>query len=765
MKLSVNRLFENKTPIGSARAYSEGWDNQDLSVGDLAAVINRGWAISAQYEGGIRKTHNFKCAGFLAADFDGGLTLTDARNSEFIQQYASLLYTTPSHQLDGIDRFRAVFELPYAIENADVWSNALKGLAHTVGSDMAATDGARLFYGSLGSNPEIMNGLLTSAVLDDLIEQGVIIREQGRISDRRPNVRDGISQRSFKRLTRDLLLKCADGQKRQIRDIRKGLSIHCPFHEDDRPSAFISISGKGDKGVRCSACVRTFWEAPPKLFYDFYKFEKFTRSLVTEVATRGEFYWGFINTPFGRIPAPQRTRPRILDTRFLPGIEIPMGICLVRSPKGSGKTEQIGLIVGNARQNKKSVLMIGHRRTLLRALSKRVGLKCYLDDEDKGHFRRINTSRQSKLKLSARPDYYAVSVDSLFLRLPKPRPYDIVIIDESEQVLSHICADTIENPAPILKILAHYVTNASTIYMLDADLNQVTLGFVSRCRAKRPSDADDGDPSYLQLVVNDYKDTGRICQVFESEFNLQEDLLKSAQQGHKIFVACNSKRRAEMLQKWLWRHVPDLRSLLVTAEDKDTEEVQRFLRNITTEILKYDVVLASPAIGTGIDITFEDGAQKIDVVYGFFNTRINTHYDFDQQLGRVRNPGAVKVWIDDEEDYFETETAVIRRDLVETGKSHVAIKQYEADGTPIFDKRDPLLCLEVDAYTVRRASLNRLKHYFIEHKRHNGWQIEFVEKDEQNEGKIDRESSDVYSYNASLREALLMDARKIDAEI
>jgi hypothetical protein len=44
---------------------------------------------------------------------------------------------------------------------------------------------------------------------------------------------------------------------------------------------------------------------------------------------------------------------------------------------------------------------------------------------------------------------------------------------------------------------------------------------------------------------------------------------------------------------------------------------------------------------TGIDITFPDGACFVDRVFGFFFSFINTHTDIDQQLSRVRNPGAV----------------------------------------------------------------------------------------------------------------------------
>ena len=47
------------------------------------------------------------------------------------------------------------------------------------------------------------------------------------------------------------------------------------------------------------------------------------------------------------------------------------------------------------------------------------------------------------------------------------------------------------------------------------------------------------------------------------------------------------------------------------------------------------VLVSHLAWGTGVDITFDNNAQLIDVVYGFFQARVNTHFDIDQQLSRV----------------------------------------------------------------------------------------------------------------------------------
>ncbi|HEY2009844.1 MAG TPA: plasmid replication protein, CyRepA1 family [Rhizomicrobium sp.] len=760
MKLSINPTFHNKT-TPTKRAYAEGWIPVDLNADQLAWQINQGHAFSAQFKEEYRKSSNFVAADFIAADIDGTMSLADALANPFVTAHATIVYTTPSHGVDGEDRFRIIFQLPTTIESASLWSAALTGLASRLGADKKATDGARLFFGSEGSAPKILGGTLTDAVVEELISEGQIIRQAARRGEGSAASSDASFQ-ARRTVSRDLDILCADGSTRKLQDLPRNTRVHCPFHTDRKPSAFVLTSTKGSPGIRCASCMQTFWiEGRAAKPYDYYEFEKDTISLEAESeppAHNSLRDWLF-GTPLPDLPS--RTA-KIFNSKRLPPIFQPRGVALIRSPKGSGKTYNIEGIVQSARNRRKSVLLIGHRRTLLRELSKRLGLKCYLDDEER-HFDPVvrlppKKAIEKRRKWSqAKPDYYAISIDSLATRLPEPRKYDVVIIDECEQVLSHVCSKTIEHPGPILKVLQHYITNAETLYMFDADLNSITTGFVRRCRALRSSDGV-GDPT-LQ-VLNTYQEDGRACYVFEEETDLLDDVLASAQEGKRLFVACNSKRRAEGIEKWLKDEVPEIRTLLVTADDKDTSAVREFLGNVGQEFLKYDAIVASPAIGTGIDISFPNDDQCVDVVYGFFDSQINTHYEIDQQLGRVRNPGAVKVWISDEEEYFETDPEAIKLELIQTGKVNDAITGYEADGTIVYDAEHPLLNLQAETYAAVRASLNKLRYYFLEHKKHNGWAISNISK--RSNDDRDDPLSESYVQVDEIRTARILAAAKID---
>jgi hypothetical protein len=726
MKLSINAAFHDKTPA-TKRAFGWGWTPLDPDAEQFAEFIKEGFAFSAQFEGGHRKSCNFIAADFLAVDFDGTMTLADALNDAFISRYATIIYTTASHGKDGKDRFRIVFQLPTTIENSSIWRAALTGLALRLGADMAATDGARLFFGAASSDPVILGGMLTDEIVDELVTEGHALRGAAK--------RDSVSAaiagahiQSRRAVPRVQDIMCADGSVKLLADIPYKTRVHCPFHNDSKPSAFVTESSKGSPGIYCSTCMQTFWiESTARKPYEYYEFEKDTISLAADLppeTDRTDRDWMFGAPLLASTPH----IAKVFNTKYLPAIHQPTGVALIRSPKGSGKTHNIEAIVRQARLQGKSVLLIGHRRTLLRELSKRLGLACYLDDDER-HFISPKSSKKAledRARWSkARPDLYAISIDSLAARLPTPRPYDVVILDECEQVLSHVCSKTIEHPEPILKVLQHYITNAASLYMFDADLNAITTGFVRRCRAARKPQSL---PDTVLQVVNIYQEENRTCHVYENSDDLLDDLLIDAKEGKRIFVACNRKRRAGGIEQWLKDKVPDIRTLLVTADDKDTGEVRGFLLNVRQEFLKYDVVVASPAIGTGIDITFPNNEQCVDAVYGFFDTQINTHYDIDQQIGRVRNPGTVKVWVSDEEEYFETDPAAIKLELVLTGKANEAITGFEDDGTIIFDVEHPLLNLQADSYAAIRASLNKLRYYFLEHKVHGGLTVTDVIK-------------------------------------
>ncbi|OAI45076.1 hypothetical protein AYO42_03470 [Rhizomicrobium sp. SCGC AG-212-E05] len=700
LSLSINSGIIDKNVGGNKMAYAIGWQPHTLSLARLVEVIDEGIAFGPQFKNERRRGCNFEQCGYVAIDSDGAWSLQDALNDPFIKQYAALWYTTPSHRQDGVDRFRILFVTEKPITNGDHYRLALLGLAKRFNTDDRIADASRCFYGSRGSAPTIMGHILPDAELEALIGEG---QEADRCTNfsGEPGSDEQVwegGRRAHGTIADDLEFRLAHGGCGTIRTTPPRVALHCPFHPDAIPSAFTVRSKIGDPGIHCMSCRKTWWaEETSQPIYDFYHYDAEVKRIAAEY-------------PDG---SPTGKKAIVINREFLPDLEPLNGITMIKSPKGTGKTTALKKLVRKARAGGQSVLLIGHRQVLLRELASKLGLECYLDDTNLGG--EYGTPR---------PDYYAISVDSLPRRLHLPRPYDVVIIDECEQVLRHVTAKTVKNPYAVMTRLQSYICDAQALYLSDADLNQVTMNFVKRAKDKTVP---------VHLILNTYLTDNRVCEIYAKSEDLIVDLAGSARAGKRLYVACNSKRQAKVLARIIAKEIGDrTRVLLITAEEKVNQDVQDFLADIPNKYRQYQAVVTSPAVGTGIDITFDNGAQEVDVVYGFFTTGINSHYDIDQQLGRVRNPGSVKVWVCQRRNSFEIELDAIKLDLVQTGDSHPAVRTW-LRGVPIIDMDHPLLALQASAYAVERASQNRMAEYFIRHKQLNGWTIQSISPQETDE--------------------------------
>ena len=208
------------------------------------------------------------------------------------------------------------------------------------------------------------------------------------------------------------------------------------------------------------------------------------------------------------------------------------------------------------------------------------------------------------------------------------------------------------------------------------------------------------------------------------------ELKQILQRQKRAFVTSNSKRRIDNIEEAISEELAGIQTIKITSDTINADHVKAFIKNPRSEALRYDLILTSPSLGTGIDIAFEDQKTLIDVVFGFFETRITTHFDFDQQLARVRQPREVKVWISPKTFRFDTAEDVIKTELRREGMMKNCLDDYDELGAPIYLENDPLLDLASLVVSQQYASKNNLKRHFIELKRHQGAEIRNVAKDD-----------------------------------
>jgi hypothetical protein len=528
--LSINPSVIDKPDQAGRGRSSKNWQRIEATRGELCDQILRGYAIAPQFKNGRRKAVDFERAGFLAADVDDGMTLEDTKDNAFVRQHASLIHTTASHTPEK-NRYRIFFLLDNAIHDPQDWADAQLGLAIVLGSDRSVSDAARMFFGNSSAAFFPLCGSMPTHVVADLIERGRAARAQIREADGRLLPVD-----SARRIAGAELVKLATGETVRMDEIGPNVSVHCPNHDDADPSAFTVPSNRnGTIGIHCMACKATFWPPNTRDGYDFDAFDR-----LFEERRLGQQQPDPNSTGLDRFFPPDPTFEK-LQQAFLPRLYYQPGITMVKSPKGSGKTEALKHMIDDIRAGcfkqgikpkdwPKSILLIGHRQALIREAAVKLGLWCYLDQEEPPP----GNPRTLAVCLDSLPRYnepYVERHDGLRPIFNRSRPYDLVIIDESEQVLSHLQSQTIAKRLGMERCydaLMYEVSAAKAVIALDADLGLVTAHAM---RTMRPQDwASRCSIIYNAPIVPDQKRTMRL---FSSRKRLEHEVIEAVRRGQR----------------------------------------------------------------------------------------------------------------------------------------------------------------------------------------------------------------------------------------
>jgi hypothetical protein len=164
-KIAVSNIALNgKIPAGDKRwgTFNDSFQNLELEPIDIANAIYTGRSITTWHTG-RRSLENFVLGQHIAVDMDSGdsrSTFDTLMKNEFVQMYASMIYTTPSHTPQA-PRSRILFLLDNTIENKDAYQQAAKFVCSLFdGCDTACTDASRFFYGSLNCDIQLVGKFL-----------------------------------------------------------------------------------------------------------------------------------------------------------------------------------------------------------------------------------------------------------------------------------------------------------------------------------------------------------------------------------------------------------------------------------------------------------------------------------------------------------------------------------------------------------------------------------------------------------------------------
>ena len=456
LRVAFNPNIVDKHEDGDLCLFRDGWMNAELVLDDvIKGQTEEGWAACAQMSGPRCKA-NFLAADIAFVDIDEASSIESVLDHPLVKGCAAYAYTTASHTPDA-PRLRVAFILPRTITKADEYAAVTTALTLRLSGDLAATDAARISFGCRGAEVFPLDGEISEALLDELIQQG------SAAASRAQGGRYNGSARSSIALDDDQMVRLASGVDRLLRKTPARTRLHCPYHDDRRPSAFVVESQKGIHGIHCSTCGQTFWPLGAPEF----DFDSFDRAAIAAKARldrhREDVAGGLFSHSHETYPGLTECGITIVEGAPAPPSLVD-GVTMIKSPKGSGKTRALIRLLHDER----SVLLIGHRRSLIRTSCKLLNLQCYLDES---HGR----SRHKR---------FGVSLDSLG-RLPWDVRYDVLVLDESEQLFAHFLTDTMDRrggsgPDHIFTLFRYRVQRAKKIVALDADLGWTTFETLRR---------------------------------------------------------------------------------------------------------------------------------------------------------------------------------------------------------------------------------------------------------------------------------------------
>jgi len=334
----------------------------------------------------------------------------------------------------------------------------------------------------------------------------------------------------------------------------------------------------------------------------------------------------------GRLTYKASIRLNTADLSTLELKELPEeGILAIASAKATGKTK----FIANATQDAEAAALLGHRVCLVRNLCQRLEMD-YRGDIDKVRGEYITGSGYT-LRIGS-------CVDSLLALDPQKFAGCDLILDEVCQVTRHLLtSSTCRKEGKLPALLARFrelLRAAKRVILADADLDNVTLDYVRELR---------GDDAPVFLIQNDYQPEGypvRYIQAPNASVVTAELLAAIAvrKAGEVVFVATDSKAGSKTLAR-LARQCKGLgaRVLLLNSETSGGEAEREFISNPDLVLARgeYDVIIASPSMGTGVSIESQD---IIAGVFGVFYGVSVTDADAAQHLIRVRENVPRTVW-------------------------------------------------------------------------------------------------------------------------
>ncbi|WP_143289503.1 plasmid replication protein, CyRepA1 family, partial [Brunnivagina elsteri] len=359
-----------------------------------------------------------------------------------------------------------------------------------------------------------------------------------------------------------------------------------------------------------------------------------------------------------------------LTQKYLEKIQISENekLIVLKSAKGTGKTQWLVGEVAKTHEQSRRVLIITHRIQLGEALCKRFGVNYVTEVRDSGTGDLLG---------------YGVCIDSLHHQSqarfnPDDWHNDTVIIDECDQVFWHLLnsgTEVAKRRVSVLKNLKLLIQNVlgspeGKIYLASADVSDCDVDYVLALAGE------------IQIkpfvIVNDYQPNAGKCYIYEgtnpkdllvaldkviatskltptagedfaksetkSTINKQDKFITAS--SHLLFCSAQkakSKWGTQALEERFRRKFPDLRILRIDSESVSDPNHPAYgcIANLNQILIEYDLVIASPSLETGVSIDIQGHFQAVWGIY----QGVQSANSVRQMLARLRDNVERHIWV------------------------------------------------------------------------------------------------------------------------
>lgn len=299
------------------------------------------------------------------------------------------------------------------------------------------------------------------------------------------------------------------------------------------------------------------------------------------------------------------------------------GVIVLWAPMASGKTRRIGAPFAKWARRQSLPLAICHRVSLVHDMARALDVDPYdqvgaADARYPDNLRGLATCLPSITTAA-----HAPLIDQA----------EYLFVDEVSQVLRFLeasdhCRTKEANHEGVYNRLHELVSRARCLIVADAGCDARTMAFLESCRPAGERFRVIEMRQQKQGIEATYHTGG------DAPAAVVGECLEELASGGRVWIATESSRRAEVLGEFF--KAQGYTALAVTADTKGEADQEAFLAAPEAESLRYDVVIASPVIGSGLSIEHKEAGEHFTLCAFIGGGHRVTPADAAQAMRRVR---------------------------------------------------------------------------------------------------------------------------------